>query len=624
MNKQNDLNPSAIARDTLRQLASLKLPPTPENFHKLYNQIAGDSGNCMSPGTKKILSELAAEFPRHTPFLLNFANSLEKAVNDDNWDRYKNTIMKIVEAAEIFSTDLENHDGKPAESEINWASTIETLLKQLESKHDTLTTARKRQGLSRVLGKFTNNPRQLHLKLQALISSWAVLTSTPSEAMEAETQLGTQDIEAASLLTPQEGLPGQDISSVQTLLPPEHSENNYTRQLIKLLALILDHIAKMPLGYATLTEDAKNLADNVRKIQDKHEMDQFISSFNQFCVKFKSCDEDGVQLHKGIHILLNLLVDSTSESLAKDQWVKGQLDKLRETIAEPLDLNVLAQAEHSLREIISRQKIISSSLGEAKSTLKLLMSSLIDNVDGLTEVTEEYHDKIKGFSEQISEVNDADKLNHLLVDVLLETKQMMGNVVDYQKDFHAARAEVEQAHNKINQLESELQQMGEKVHEDHLTGVLNRRGLDEAYARETAHANRLNVPLCFALLDIDDFKRLNDTHGHKIGDDALVYLVDLVKHTTRTEDTVARYGGEEFVILLPNTKLDEAIHILSRIRRNLTKKYFLHENMRLLITFSAGVAEYQQGEPQEEVFKRADEALYRAKKNGKNQILEAL
>ena len=287
-------------------------------------------------------------------------------------------------------------------------------------------------------------------------------------------------------------------------------------------------------------------------------------------------------------------------------------------------MGVLAEAEHSVRELLSHQKIISSRLGEAKSTLKQLMTSLIGNIDGLSGSTGEYHNKIKGFSEEIGDVEDVGKLNKLLVDILLETKGMMENIVDYQKDFLAARTEVDLAHNKINRLESELQLMGEKVHEDHLTGILNRRGLDEAYEREAARAARHNTPLCFALLDIDNFKQLNDTHGHKIGDDALVYLVDAVKHATRSEDIVARYGGEEFVILLPNTSLDEAITILSRIRRNLTKRFFLHNNMRILITFSAGIAEYQQGEQQDAIFKRVDEALYRAKKNGKNQILEAL
>lgn len=151
---------------------------------------------------------------------------------------------------------------------------------------------------------------------------------------------------------------------------------------------------------------------------------------------------------------------------------------------------------------------------------------------------------------------------------------MQKSTLNYRNDFLAARAEVSLAQNKINQLETELLEMGEKVHEDHLTGILNRRGLDNAFERESSRSIRHQAPLSFALLDIDNFKQLNDTHGHKVGDDALVYLVESVKDTTRPEDVVSRYGGEEFVILLPNTNLEEAVQILSRIRRNLTKKFF--------------------------------------------------
>jgi diguanylate cyclase len=262
-------------------------------------------------------------------------------------------------------------------------------------------------------------------------------------------------------------------------------------------------------------------------------------------------------------------------------------------------------------------------LSEAKLTLKLMVTSLITNIEELSDTTGEYQVKLEQYSEKISKTDDIKELNQLLAQLMDETKQMQKSALNYRNDFLAARAEVSMAQDKINQLETELQEMGEKVHEDHLTGILNRRGLDNAFDRETSRSIRHKTPLCFALLDIDNFKQLNDTHGHKVGDDALVYLVESVKDTTRPEDVVSRYGGEEFVILLPNTSLEEAVQILSRIRRNLTKKFFLHENKRLLITFSAGVAQLRAGESQESVFKRADEAMYRAKKGGKNQILIA-
>ena len=123
-------------------------------------------------------------------------------------------------------------------------------------------------------------------------------------------------------------------------------------------------------------------------------------------------------------------------------------------------------------------------------------------------------------------------------------------------------------------------------------------------------------------MDVDFFKLYNDTYGHNIGDVCLRRVAQTIKQALRRPaDLAARYGGEEFVIVLPNTQLEEAVQILSRVRRTLTKKFFLHENKRLLITFSAGIAQHRPGESQDHIFKRADDALYRAKKSGKNQIL---
>ncbi len=250
-----------------------------------------------------------------------------------------------------------------------------------------------------------------------------------------------------------------------------------------------------------------------------------------------------------------------------------------------------------------------------------MVTFIIANIEELSDTAGGYHEKLESYAEKISKTEDINGLNQLLGEIMTETRQMQKNALNYRDDLLAARVEVNLAQDKINRLEIELQQIGEKVHEDHLTGVLNRRGLDQAFGRETARSVRHRIPLCYALLDIDNFKQLNDAYGHTVGDDALIYLVDAVKETTRPEDVVSRYGGEEFVILLPKTSLDEAVQVLSRIRRSLTKKFFLHENKRLLITFSAGVAQFQPGETPESIFKRADEALYRAKKGGKNQIL---
>ncbi|MCG7755062.1 MAG: diguanylate cyclase [Nitrosomonas sp.] len=566
MKQLKDSNPTIIARETLRQLATLRIPPTPDNYHKLYNQISGNS--------------------------------------EENSN-----------SAVAGSTSLESSTGNAAvDTAPAWGETIEVLLKQLESKHGTLTTAKKKEGVNRVLTKFSKDSKQLHNKLKALIDSWGALVALPQESNAL--------IEIEDTI-PQTGADQEGAHPKQAAVESNHSVGHFTDQLLELLAQVLEQVIAAKVDDTALADEAKALARQVRKIEEMAEMERFSAEFKQFCRQFDERGESGRKLQQGLLKLLNMLMKSTGELLAEDQWVGAQINKLRETISRPLDFQVIEQAEHYLEEITQRQEIIRRNLSEAKLTLKKMVTSLITNIEELSDTTGGYQEKLEQYSEIISKTDDIKELNQLLVQIMEETKQMQKSALNYRNDFLAARAEVNLAQDKINQLETELQEMGEKVHEDHLTGILNRRGLDTAFERETSRSIRHKTPLCFALLDIDNFKLLNDTHGHKVGDDALVYLVESVKDTTRPEDVVSRYGGEEFVILLPNTSLDEAVQILSRIRRNLTKKFFLHENKRLLITFSAGVAQLQADESQESVFKRADEALYRAKKGGKNQILIA-
>jgi diguanylate cyclase len=131
------------------------------------------------------------------------------------------------------------------------------------------------------------------------------------------------------------------------------------------------------------------------------------------------------------------------------------------------------------------------------------------------------------------------------------------------------------------------------------------------------------TPLAIGLLDIDNFKRLNDELGHGAGDVALRSLAEQVAKSLRPDDVVARYGGEEFVVLLPATPDDEARQILTRLQRSLSGGLFMHERKTVLVTFSAGVTVYRPGEAIEPALERADEALYEAKRTGKNRTCVA-
>lgn len=187
----------------------------------------------------------------------------------------------------------------------------------------------------------------------------------------------------------------------------------------------------------------------------------------------------------------------------------------------------------------------------------------------------------------------------------------------------AALVRAHAAEHRIQELEKELERLGALVHQDQLTGALNRHGLDQAFRREAARTDRCGSPLALALLDVDDFKRLNDTYGHQAGDDTLVHVARAIGEQIRPSDILCRFGGEEFLLLLPDTGLKEAMMVMERLQRSLEAHPATHAGHRLTVTFSAGLALRRREESREALVVRADRALYRAKKNGKNRALAA-
>jgi diguanylate cyclase len=183
-----------------------------------------------------------------------------------------------------------------------------------------------------------------------------------------------------------------------------------------------------------------------------------------------------------------------------------------------------------------------------------------------------------------------------------------------------AQTRVQEAEQRIQELEVQVSKLGDLTRADPLTGILNRRGMDDAFQKSISLAARQKLPLCVALLDIDNFKKLNDTYGHKAGDQALTLVATTISSSLRASDSVARIGGEEFAILMPATPLDAAADVVRRLQRNLTNAIFLYENQQLFVTFSAGVVLWIDGEQPNAVLERADRALYRAKRAGKNRV----
>jgi diguanylate cyclase (GGDEF)-like protein len=171
-------------------------------------------------------------------------------------------------------------------------------------------------------------------------------------------------------------------------------------------------------------------------------------------------------------------------------------------------------------------------------------------------------------------------------------------------------------------LVTELQrELAEQARTDPLTGALNRRAMEEAAQRETARSIRHDRPLCMIVIDIDNFKQLNDTRGHAAGDLALQALVCTTKATLRAQDLLARTGGEEFAILLPDTPASAGIAAAERVRQAIEELEVPFESEPIQLTISAGVAQldFDCGS-WEGLMRRADAAMYDAKKYGRNSV----
>jgi diguanylate cyclase (GGDEF)-like protein/hemerythrin-like metal-binding protein len=169
---------------------------------------------------------------------------------------------------------------------------------------------------------------------------------------------------------------------------------------------------------------------------------------------------------------------------------------------------------------------------------------------------------------------------------------------------------------KISALTDRLSALEELAAHDRLTGAWNRRRFEEAAVVEMALVHRRKSPVSLLMLDLDHFKRINDTHGHGTGDDVLKGAVQVIRNALRATDTLTRWGGEEFIVLAPATSLDGARNLAERIRVDLEAAHF---PIAGAITLSAGVAEHVEGETLEAWVDRADQALYLAKTQGRNR-----
>lgn len=581
-------NPFEIARETLRLLATRRVPPTPDNYLTHYHEISGvKPADASFP--EKHLRSLAAALPKNSPEQMRLARQLDDAVKSANWDEYRNRLVDFINAL--------------VESQkLGWSELIADLIRQWDAKHVGLTVARKRESLEHVLTASGANPETLHNRLQGLLRSWGQGRESESPGSPAENA------------PPEAEAPKAAATKSHELVP----------ELRELFAFTLETaIASQLIDSPQLTSDAKALAREIRLATSIEQTQEFLIHLKRFAFKLELLAEDQAELRQSLLSLLRLLVENMTELVLDDRWLHGQIEVVQEIINKPMSQRAIDDAERRLKEVLYKQSQLKAGLFEAREAIKHMLAGFVDQLASMAEATSDYHNKIEGYAGKISASKDVSELESVLAEVMRETRNIQINALRSRDELLNTRKKVLESEARIRELEAELENTSNLVRYDQLTGTLNRRGLEEMFEKETARAKRHDTVLCVGLLDIDNFKKLNDSLGHDTGDKALVHLATICRETLRPQDTVARYGGEEFVVLLPETPINDAVTALSRLQRELTRKFFLHDNEKVLITFSAGVTQMRPEDTQATVIKRADEAMYQAKQTGKNRVVHS-
>jgi len=232
------------------------------------------------------------------------------------------------------------------------------------------------------------------------------------------------------------------------------------------------------------------------------------------------------------------------------------------------------------------------------------------------------------------DIDQATELSSLKQTVNSKLDTISGHIKHYRETennrYQKSQNEVDAMHSKMLALETEAKQLKKLVIEknkqamfDALTGIPNRLSYEKKVTEEIARWKRFSNPLSLAIWDIDFFKKVNDTYGHKAGDKVLKTVAQLLVKSIRATDYLARYGGEEFVMLLPGTRQEETLRLVNKLRQQIENCGFHYHGDAVKITVSCGVSSFNENDTLGQVFERADKALYRAKENGRNQCVVA-
>ena len=548
--------PPQLAKAALRRLVMDKLEPTPENYARAYHLEAGTPVPAAAP------------------------------------------VAPVVDKQES------------AAQAVALASLIERIVRGVQRGGRQWTAARKKDSLQRVLSSSRSDAQRLQQRLGQLLAGWE--SDTIEGAVDPEA-LGTEVEQPWSEPTQPAPLgldgPAAPFASAET--------TPIWQELLNSLGGTLQQA--MPPAPAAHAELADEIAELTKRIRERGPTVGQSDELEQLCKRASRVLAHRHHLIDQLGGLCSQLTASLTELAEDDSWAKGQCEAMQNEIEYGLTARSVRSVSELLDNTRERQKQLRVERAKARDSLKALINQMLSELGELGSQTGRFHENLGRYAGVIEKADSLESLAGVVREMVEESRTVQSLVKVAQGKLQYEQGRATDLSERVVELETELLRLSEEVSTDQLTQIANRRGLMQAFDAERGRLEREGTQLSIGLLDVDNFKKLNDELGHGAGDVALKTLAEVVSKALRPMDLVARYGGEEFVVLLPNTPVAEGEQILTRLQRSLSGGLFMHEHKQVFVTFSAGVTAYRPGERIEVALERADEALYEAKRTGKNR-----
>ncbi|PXW89682.1 diguanylate cyclase [Nitrosomonas sp. Nm84] len=595
-NRPETKNPIWIARETLKHLATQRIAPTPDQYESIYYQIAGtkppEHPASLTLANKLVTTLHALGLPQEAS---RHIVDINLAASDQNWTAVAQSLGQLILSQGMLDRRLEQPWG-------------ELLLMLWDTRTQSGSDPIRREQLTDAVRSFANRPERLNSEIHALVKRWQ--DETPASLVPATVNGHT------------------DAAGTGLEVIEDHSlAIAFWRQWKALLVSTLRDglIPRLATHQHWITE-IEFIIQRIETVDQPENIDWLEKRIRQCWIHMALRVDQEQRLIDGLVNMLDLFIEHTSLPPDLDPWILHQLELIRENLKTPLALHRIYDAESILKELVYQQGLLQHTLAEAQQTLKAMISLFLERLGIVTEATGEFQEKIDHYTERVKQTDQAVDLKLILEKLMEDTRHMQLDMLRARDELIKTRQQADASQQRVDELRHHLRQVSEQTRDDRLTGALSHRALVETFNEEQAQMMQSGKPLCLVLLDVDNLSELSSELGSQAGDDTLTHLVQIIKTVIRQDDSVIRYGSEEFLILLPDTLLSTAADMMRRLQRELTKRFFMSNNNRLLITFSAGVTQYLANESREQALDRADYAVFLARKQGKNQvaIIEAL